>query len=44
MLVHVYIDMVNVVLDLKCIRLKYMLETNNYNKVISVILNGLNFS
>jgi len=21
-----------------------MLETNNYNKVISVILNGLNFS
>jgi len=25
--------MVNVVLDLKCIRLKYMLETINYNKV-----------
>ena len=27
------IDMVNVVLDIKCIRLKYMLETINYNKV-----------
>jgi len=33
----VYIDMVNVVLDLKCIRLKYMLETINYNKVDPVI-------
>jgi len=25
--------MVNVVLDLKCIRLKFVLETINYNKV-----------
>jgi len=33
----VYIDMVNVVLDLKCIQLKYMLETINYNKVDPVI-------
>jgi len=33
----VYIGMVNVVLDLKCIRLKYMLETINYNKVDPVI-------
>jgi len=33
----VYIDMVNVVLDLKCILLKYMLETINYNKVNPVI-------
>ena len=30
-------DMVNVVLDLKCIRLKNMLETINYNKVDPVI-------
>jgi len=29
--------MVTVVLDLKCIRLKYMLETINYNKVDPVI-------
>jgi len=29
--------MVNVVLDLKCIRLKYMLETIIYNKVDPVI-------
>ena len=29
--------MVNVVLDLKCVRLKYMLETINYNKVDPVI-------
>ena len=29
----IYIDMVNVVLDLTCKRLKYMLETINYNKV-----------
>ena len=36
-LIFVYIDMVNVVLDLKCIRLKYMLETINYNKVDPVI-------
>ena len=28
-----YTDMVNVVLDLKLIRLKYMVETINYNKV-----------
>jgi len=33
----VYIDMVNVVLDLKCIRLKYMLEKINYNKVDAII-------
>ena len=36
-LICVYIDMVNVVLDLKCIRLKYMLETINYIKVDPVI-------
>ena len=36
-LIYVSIDMVNVVLDLKCIRLKYMLETINYNKVDPVI-------
>jgi len=29
--------MVNVVLDLKCVRLKDMLETINYNKVDPVI-------
>jgi len=33
----VYIDMKKVLLDLKCIRLKYMLETINYNKVDPVI-------
>jgi len=33
----VSIDMVNVVLDLKCIILKYVLETINYNKVYPVI-------
>jgi len=32
-LICVYIDMVNVVLDLKCIILNYMLETINYDKV-----------
>ena len=32
-LIFVYIDMVNVVLDLNRIRLKYMLETIKYNKV-----------
>ena len=32
-----YIDMVNVVLNIKCIILKYMLETNSYNKVDPVI-------
>ena len=36
-MIFVYIDMVNVVLDLECIRLKYMLETINYNKVDPVI-------
>ena len=36
-LIFVYIDMVNVVLDLKWIRLKYMLETIKYNKVGPVI-------
>jgi len=34
---HCLIAMVNVVLDLKCLRLKYMLETINYNKVDPVI-------
>ena len=33
-LIYVSIDIVNVVLDIKCIRLKYMLETINYNKVV----------
>jgi len=28
-----YIDMLNVVLDLKCILLNFVLETINYNKV-----------
>ena len=32
-LICVNIDMVNVALYLKCIILKYMLETINYNKV-----------
>ena len=36
-LISVYIDMVNVVLDLKYIRLKYMLETINNKKVDPVI-------
>jgi len=36
-LIYVSIDMVNVVLDITCIRLKYMLETINYNKVDPVI-------
>jgi len=36
-MIYVYIDMVNVVWDLKCIRLKNMLETINYNKVNPVI-------
>ena len=36
-LICVYIDMVNVVKDINCIRLKYMLETINYNKVDPVI-------
>jgi len=36
-LISVYIDMVAVVLDLKCIRLKYMLETINQNKVDPVV-------
>ena len=33
----VYIVVVNVVLDLKCVRLKYTLGTINYNKVDPVI-------
>ena len=33
----VYIDMVNVVLDLKYIIIKYMLETINYSNVGAVI-------
>ena len=36
-LICVYIDMVNVVKDINCIRLKYMLETINYNEVDPVI-------
>jgi len=36
-LICVYIDMVNVVQDLKCIILKNMLETINYIKVDPVI-------
>ena len=36
-MILVYIDMVNVALDLKCIIVKYMLETNNNNKVDPVI-------
>ena len=36
-LIFVYIDMVNIVLDLNWIRLKYMLETINYNKVDPVV-------
>ena len=35
--VFVYINMVNVVLDLKCIIFKYMLETIIYNQVDPVI-------
>ena len=42
-MICVYIDMVNVVLDLKCIILKNMLETINYNKV-NPVFSGLNFS
>jgi len=33
----IVVYMVNVVLDLKCIILKYKLETINYNKVNPVI-------
>ena len=36
-LMYEYIDMVNVVLNIKCIILKYMLETNSFNKVDPVI-------
>ena len=36
-LIFVFIDMVNVVLDLKCIILKNMLETISYNTVNPVI-------
>ena len=36
-LYFVYLDMVNVVLDIKCIRLKFVLETIKYNKVDPVI-------
>ena len=36
-LIDVSIDIVNVVLDIECIRLKYMMETINYNKVDPVI-------
>ena len=36
-LIVVYIDMVNVVLDINWIRLKFMLETINYDKIEFVI-------
>jgi len=36
-MICLYIDIVNVDLDLKCIRYKYMLETINYNKDDPVI-------
>ena len=36
-LIFVYNDIVNVVLDLNCIKLKFVLETINYNKVDPVI-------
>jgi len=36
-LIYVCIDMVNGVLDLKCRRLKYMLETIKYNTIDPVI-------
>jgi len=36
-LILLSIDMVNVILDIKCIRLKYIWETINYNKVSPVI-------
>jgi len=36
-LMYVSIDMVNVVLDVECIRIKYMLETISYNKGDPVI-------
>ena len=36
-MICLYIDIVNVDLDIKCIRLKYMLETINCNKVDHVI-------
>jgi len=36
-LIFVSINMVNIVLDIKCIRLKYTLETINNNKVDPVI-------
>ena len=39
----VYIVMVNVVLDITWIRLKYMLETIKYNKDDPDIYSGLNF-
>ena len=35
--IFVYIDILYVVLGLKCIRLKYMLETINYNNIDPVI-------
>jgi len=36
-LICVYIDMVKVVLNLKCIILKFVLETINYNKIDPII-------
>ena len=43
-LIFVYIDMVNVALDLKWIRLKYMFETINYSKKLILLFSGLKFS
>ena len=37
-MICVYIDMVNVVWELKCIWLKYMLETINYKKLILLFI------
>ena len=36
-MIVLFIDMVNVVLDLKCILFKYIVETINYNQVDPVI-------
>ena len=42
-MIYVYTDMVNVVLDLKCIRLKYMFWQLNIIKLI-LLFSGLKFS
>jgi len=41
-LICVYIDMINVLLDLKCIRLKFVLEIINYIEMI-LLFSGINF-